>query len=41
MKEYIAEEYISTKPPKTEYKKFLLFFRKVYKDGVYIGWYRP
>ena len=26
--------------PVTEYKQFLHFFRKVYKDGVYVGWYK-
>ena len=29
-----------TTEPKTEYKQFLHFFRKVYKDGVYVGWYK-
>lgn len=26
--------------PETTYKQFLHFFRKVYKYGVYVGWYK-
>lgn len=26
--------------PETTYKPFLFFFRKVYRDGVYHGWYK-
>lgn len=26
--------------PSTAYERFLFFFRRVYKGGVYVGWYK-